>query len=86
LVPLTGAAFILKPNDDYSDQRSFLRLADGRGRLGPRAEAGHAFAARGAGESQPRPLRVPLVTYGNLEFKEMQGDVHPLACLDKVLS
>jgi hypothetical protein len=79
---------LLLPEAERRLQRStqFLRLGDGRGRLGPRAEAGHAFAARGAGESQPRPLRVPLVTYGNLEFKEMQGDVHPLAYLDKVLS
>jgi hypothetical protein len=28
----------------------------------------------------------PMVTYGNLEFKEMQVDVHPLAYLGKVLS
>ena len=27
-----------------------------------------------------------MVTYGNLEFKEMQVDVHPLAYLGKVLS
>ena len=49
----------LKPNDDYSDQHSLLRLGDGRRFVGPRPEAGHAHAVRGAGARGARPLGIP---------------------------
>ena len=49
----------LKPNDDYSDQHSYFGWEmDGAG-LGPRPQAGHALALRGAGARGAGALRLP---------------------------
>jgi len=74
----------LKPNDDASDQHSYFGWEmDG-------AEWGRALkqATRSPYVVQERvdPVRsiFPLMTFGHLEFREMQVDVHPHAYLGKV--
>jgi len=77
---------VLKPNDDYSDQHSFFGWEMDE----PAWERAIKQAMRSPYVVQERVVQVrsvfPMVTYGNLEFKEMQVDVHPLAYLGKVLS
>jgi len=80
------AKLVMKPNDDYSDQHSFFGW-----------EMDESAWDRALKQAMRSPYVVqekvsavrsvfPMVTYGNLEFKEMQVDVHPLAYLGKVLS
>lgn len=77
---------VLKPNDDYSDLHSFFGWE--------MDEAGWDRALKQAQrapyvvQERVAPVRsvFPMVTYGHLEFKEMQVDVHPHAYLGKVLS
>jgi uncharacterized circularly permuted ATP-grasp superfamily protein len=75
---------VLKPNDDYSDQLSFIG-----------SELDQAAWERALRQSQRSPYVVqekvepvrsvfPLMTYGQLEYREMQVDVHPQAFLGKV--
>ena len=75
---------ILIPNDEYSDLHSFVGF-----------EHDEASWARAIREAQRAPYVVqehvkptrtvfPLMTYGHLEFKEMQVDVQPQAFLGKV--
>jgi uncharacterized circularly permuted ATP-grasp superfamily protein len=77
---------VLKPNDDYSDQHSFYG-----------AEMDDAAWERALKQAMRSPYVVqervaparsvfPMMSYGHLEFKEMQVDVHPHAYLGKVLS
>ena len=76
--------FVLKPNDDYSDQGSFLG-----------SEMDVAAWERALRQAQRSPYVVqekvepaksvfPMMTYGHLEYREMQVDVHPQAFLGKV--
>lgn len=75
---------VLRPNDDYSDQHSFVGFEHDEGSW--------ARAIREAQRSpyvvqervQPAPVVFPLMTYGHLEFKEMQVDVQPQAFFGKV--
>jgi hypothetical protein len=77
---------VLKPNDDYSDMHSFLgwEMDDA---AWDRALK-QAMRAPYVVQEKVDPVRsvFPMVTYGHLEFKEMQVDVHPHAYLGKVLS
>jgi len=77
---------VLKPNDDYSDQHSFFGW-----------EMDEAAWDRALKQAQRSPYVVqekveavravfPMMTYGELEFKDMQVAVHPLAYLGKVQS
>jgi hypothetical protein len=74
----------LKPNDDYSDQHTYFGWE--------MDEAGWDRAVKQAMRSpyvvQERvdPVRsvFPLASYGHLEFRELQVDVHPHAYLGKV--
>jgi hypothetical protein len=74
----------LKPNDDYSDQHTYFGWE--------MDEAGWERALKQAMRSpyvvQERvdPVRsvFPLASYGHLEFRELQVDVHPHAYLGKV--
>ena len=77
---------VLKPNDDYSDQHSFYG-----------SEMDDAAWERALKQAMRSPYVVqervaparsvfPMMSYGHLEFKEMQVDVHPHAYLGKVLS
>jgi len=74
----------LKPNDDYSDQHTYF---------GWEMEAGdwdralkQAMRAPYVVQERVEPVRsvFPLTTFGQLEFREMQVDVHPHAYLGKV--
>ncbi len=77
---------VLKPNDDYSDQHSFFgwELDDAAWERAVKQAMRSPYVV----QEKVDPVRAifPMVTYGNLEFKEMQVDVHPLAYLGKVLS
>lgn len=76
---------VLKPNDDYSDQHTFFGWEMN--------ESGWERALKQATrfpyvvQERVNPVRAmfPLITYGHLEFREMQVDVHPHAYLGKVL-
>jgi hypothetical protein len=74
----------LKPNDDYSDQHSYFGW-----------EMDNAQWERALKQAQRTPYVVqervdpvrsvfPLMSFGHLEFREMQVDVHPHAYLGKV--
>jgi len=77
---------ILKPNDDSSDQHSFSgwTMDDAAWERAIKQATRTAYVV----QERVKPVRsvFPMVTYGHLEFKEMQVDVHPQAYLGKVLS
>jgi hypothetical protein len=77
-------ALVLRPNDDYSDLQTFVG-----------AEHDENSWARAIREAQRAPYVVqersipsrtvfPMLSFGNLEFREMQVDVQPQAFLGKV--
>ena len=74
----------LKPNDDYSDLHSYfgweMDAADWERALKQAMRAPYVVQER------VEPVRVvfPLMSFGHLEFREMQVDVHPHAYLGKV--
>jgi uncharacterized circularly permuted ATP-grasp superfamily protein len=74
----------LKPNDDYSDLHSYF----GWEMDGAEWESALKQAMRSPYVVQERvePVRsvFPLMSFGHLEFREMQVDVHPHAYLGKV--
>jgi len=74
----------LKPNDDYSDLHSYF----GWEMDGAEWERALKQAMRSPYVVQERvePVRsvFPLMSFGHLEFREMQVDVHPHAYLGKV--
>ena len=74
----------LKPNDDYSDQHTYL----GWEMDSSAWERAIKQATRAPYVVQERvdPVRsmFPLMSFGHLEFREMQVDVHPHAYLGKV--
>jgi len=74
----------LKPNDDYSDQHSYF----GWEMDGPDWDRALKQAMRTPYVVQERvePVRsvFPLLNFGQLEFREMQVDIHPHAYLGKV--
>src|SRR5271157_5799167 len=74
----------LKPNDDYSDLHTYFgwemdAAAWDRG-LKQALRAPYVVQER----VQPERCVFPLMSFGNLEFREMQVDVHPHAYLGKV--
>ena len=78
--------FVLKPNDDYSDLHSFFGWEMDETAWDRALK--QATRAPYVVQEKVDPVRAifPMVTYGQLEFKEMQVDVHPHAYLGKVLS
>jgi len=75
----------LKPNDDYSDQHSYFGWEmDGAGWDRALKQAMHSPYVV---QERVEPVRsvFPLMTFGQMEFREMQVDVHPHAYLGKVL-
>jgi hypothetical protein len=74
----------LKPNDDYSDQHSYF----GWEMEGAEWDRALKQAMRSPYVVQERvePVRsiFPLMSFGQMEFREMQVDVHPHAYLGKV--
>jgi hypothetical protein len=76
--------FALKPNDDYSDQHTYFGWEMESGEW----ERALKQASRSPYVVQERvePVRsvFPVWSFGSLEFREMQVDVHPHAYLGKV--
>ena len=84
LINENRASFVLKPNDDSSDDPTF-----------PGWEMDQQGWERAVRQARRAPYVVqervefakslfPLLNYGHLEFKEMQVDVHPQVFLGKV--
>ena len=74
----------LKPNDDYSDQHTYLGWEMDAG--GWDRALKQAMRAPYVVQERVEPVRsvFPLLAFGQLEFREMQVDVHPHAYLGKV--
>ena len=74
----------LKPNDDYSDQHSYfgweMDAASWDRALKQAVRTPYVAQER----VEPARSVFPLMSFGNLEFREMQVDVHPHAYLGKV--
>ena len=74
----------LKPNDDYSDQHTYLGWE--MDAAGWDRALKQAMRAPYVVQERVNPVKsiFPLMSYGQLEFREMQVDVHPHAYLGKV--
>ena len=74
----------LKPNDDYSDQHSYygweMEGADWDRALKQAMRTPYVVQER----VEPVKSIFPLMSFGQMEFREMQVDVHPHAYLGKV--
>jgi hypothetical protein len=75
---------VLRPNDEYSDMHSFIGYEHDEGSWARAIR--EALRAPYVVQERVRPARTvfPLMSYGHLEFKEMQVDVQPQAFLGKV--
>jgi len=74
----------LKPNDDYSDQHTYLGWE--MDNVGWERALKQAMRTPYVVQERVKPTRsvFPLMSFGHLEFREMQVDVHPHAYLGKV--
>lgn len=74
----------LKPNDDYSDQHTYFGWE--MDSAGWERALKQAMRVPYVVQERVEPVRsvFPLLSYGHLEFREMQVDVHPHAYLGKV--
>jgi hypothetical protein len=74
----------LKPNDDYSDQHSYFGWEMDAG--GWDRAIKQAMRTPYVVQERVEPARsvFPLMTFGHLEFRDLQVDVHPHAYLGKV--
>jgi hypothetical protein len=74
----------LKPNDDYSDLHTYfgweMDASDWERALKQATRAPYVLQER----VEPVRQVFPVMSFGNLEFREMQVDVHPHAYLGKV--
>jgi uncharacterized circularly permuted ATP-grasp superfamily protein len=74
----------LKPNDDYSDQHSYfgweMDSADWERALKQAMRSPYVVQER----VEPVRSIFPMMTFGQMEFREMQVDIHPHAYLGKV--
>lgn len=75
---------VLRPNDEYTDLHSFIGYEHDDGSWARAIR--EAQRAPYVVQERVKPARTlfPLMTYGHLEFKEMQVDVQPQAFLGKV--
>jgi uncharacterized circularly permuted ATP-grasp superfamily protein len=75
---------VLRPNDEYTDLHSFVGYEHDDGSWARALR--EAQRAPYVVQERVKPTRTlfPLMTYGHLEFKEMQVDVQPQAFLGKV--
>jgi hypothetical protein len=75
---------VLRPNDEYTDLHSFIGYEHDDGSWARAIR--EAQRAPYVVQERVRPTRTlfPLMSYGHLEFKEMQVDVQPQAFLGKV--
>jgi hypothetical protein len=74
----------LKPNDDYSDLHAYYGWEMGDAEWDRALK--QAMRAPYVAQERVDPVRsvFPLMSFGQLEFREMQVDVHPHAYLGKV--
>jgi len=74
----------LKPNDDYGDQHTYFGWE--MDTSGWERALKQAMRAPYVVQERVQPVKsvFPVLTYGQLEFREMQVDVHPHAYLGKV--
>jgi hypothetical protein len=74
----------LKPNDDYSDQHSYFGWEMDAASWDRALK--QAVRTPYVAQERVEPVRsvFPLMSFGHLEFREMQVDVHPHAYLGKV--
>jgi uncharacterized circularly permuted ATP-grasp superfamily protein len=74
----------LKPNDDYSDQHSYFGWEMDAASWDRALK--QAMRTPYVAQERVEPARsvFPLMSFGNLEFREMQVDVHPHAYLGKI--
>ena len=74
----------LKPNDDYSDQHSYFGWE--MDAAGWDRAIKQAMRTPYVVQERVEPVRsvFPLMTFGHLEFRDLQVDVHPHAYLGKV--
>ena len=74
----------LKPNDDYSDQHSYFGWDMDSGEWDRALK--QAMRSPYVVQQRVEPVRsvFPLMSFGQMEFREMQVDVHPHAYLGKV--
>jgi len=74
----------LKPNDDYGDQHTYFGWE--MDSSGWERAIKQAMRAPYVVQERVQPVKsvFPVLTYGQLEFREMQVDVHPHAYLGKV--
>lgn len=74
----------LKPNDDYSDQHTYLGWEMDANEWDRALK--QAMRAPYVVQERVEPVRslFPLMSFGHLEFREMQVDIHPHAYLGKV--
>jgi hypothetical protein len=75
---------VLRPNDEYTDLHSFVGYEHDDGSWARALR--EALRAPYVVQERVKPVRTvfPLMSYGHLEFKEMQVDVQPQAFLGKV--
>jgi hypothetical protein len=78
------AKLALKPNDDYSDQHTYLgwEMDDAAWERARKQAARVPYVV----QERVEPVRsvFPLSSFGHLDFRELQVDVHPHAYLGKV--
>jgi hypothetical protein len=76
--------FALKPNDDYGDQHTYFGWE--MDASGWERAVKQAMRIPYVAQERVEPARsvFPLMSFGQLEFREMQVDVHPHAYLGKV--
>jgi hypothetical protein len=74
----------LKPNDDYSDQHTYLGWEMDDAAWARALKQAHR--APYVVQERVEPVRsvFPMLSFGHLEFRELQVDVHPHAYLGKV--
>jgi hypothetical protein len=74
----------LKPNDDYSDHHSYFGWETDAGAWDRALK--QALRTPYVVQERVEPVRsvFPLLTFGHLEFRDLQVDVHPHAYLGKV--
>ena len=75
---------VLRPNDEYSDMHSYIGYEHDEGSWARAVR--EALRAPYVVQERVKPARTvfPLMSFGHLEFKEMQVDVQPQAFLGKV--
>jgi len=75
---------VLRPNDEYSDLDSYIGYEHDEGSWARAMR--ESLRAPYVVQERVKPARTvfPLMSYGHLEFKEMQVDVQPQAFLGKV--